>query len=653
MTKKLRTVEDVSMDSAVRELLTKARDEGVETAFDRADLHTMCGFGATGVCCIQCLEGPCRIAPNGKGPQQGICGASVDTIVARNFLMKLTQGAAPHAEHGREVAIALLEAAEGRAPYEIKGGDKLISIAEGLGVATKDRSVNDIAKEVALVAIEDFQKQTGVMNWVKLRGQKHSIDKWNELSMVPVNAHLEVAQSVTRTAMGCDADPTNLLIGGLKMGLVDGYAGLHMSTDLQDILFGVPKAVKAQYNMGVLDESQINIAVHGHLPLMSEKVVEWSRKLKSEAIAAGATGINVVGICCTGNELLMRQGVSVASSFASQELAIVSGVLEAMVVDIQCIMPGIQLVAECYHTEIITTLSYVKIPGASHVEFHPETADEAAQEIVRKAIANFKHRNPDKIAIPQVKTEAYAGFSVEQIVAALSAINKDDPLAPLLEAIVSGQIKGVAAIVGCTSPRVNQDMANVAVTKELLKNNVLVVATGCSAHSLAKHDLMNEKGLQYCGEGLKGVLKAVGNAVGLDSLPPTLHMGSCVDNSRPADLLTAIADKLNIHIGKLPVVGSCPETHSFKALSIGTYFLAHGVDVHVGVSPQISGSQFVIDTLMGDRTDEGLNLDKLFGGKLIYESDPYVAAAKLLERIELKRKALGFDNTAAEVAASE
>lgn len=640
--KKARTVEEVSMDPAVQQLLTKARQEGVETAFDRADAHTACGFGATGVCCNHCLEGPCRIAPNGKGPQRGICGASLDTIVARNFLMKLTEGAAPHAEHGREVALALLEAAEGKAPYEIRDPQKLLRVADGLGIETHGREVNEIARAVALKALEDFQQQTGVLNWLRYRGQKKSVAKWEELGLLPVNAHLEIAQSVTRTAMGCDADPLNLLLGGLRMGLVDGYSGLHMSTDLQDILFGTPTAVKAEYNMGVLDAKKINIAVHGHLPLLSEKIVTWAKQLRHEALAAGSEGINLVGVCCTGNELLMRQGVPVATSFSSQELVIVSGVLEAMVVDVQCIMPGIQQVAECYHTEIITTLPYVKIPGAHHVDFHPDNADEAAQAIVRRAIANYGKRNPDKVAIPTVKTEAYAGFSVEQIVGALSALNEQNPLAPLLDAIVSGQIRGVAAIVGCTNPREQQNVGNVAVARELLKHNVLVVATGCSAHSLAKHDLMNEKGLEYCGEGLRTVLKAVGNAVGMESLPPTLHMGSCVDNSRPADLLTAIADTLDVPIGQLPVVGTCPETHSPKALSIGTYFLAHGVDVHVGVSPQVKGSEWVTQTLTGDRTDEELNLDKLFGGKLIYETDPFLAAQKMLDRIDLKRRALGL-----------
>lgn len=641
--KGLRDVQEVSIDSQVQQLLAKARLEGVETAFDRADkMAPVCGFGSTGVCCRHCLEGPCRIAPNGNGTRRGVCGADVNTIVARNFLTHLVEGCAAHVEHGRELAHVLLEAAEGKAPYEIRGVDKLLRVARGLGLDPENRAVSELAKAVALKALEDFQRQSGTMNWLKLHAHPGSLETWNRLGITPVNAHLEITRAVTRTAMGCDADPLNLILGAMTVALVDGYAGLHLSTDLQDILLGVPKAVKARYSMAVLKEDMVNIAVHGHIPVLSEKVVEWARELSPEAEAAGARGINVVGVCCAGNELLMRQGISVASSFSSQELVIVSGVLEAMVVDIQCIMPGIQQVAECYHTEIITTLPYVKIPGASHVDFHPEDVDRAAQEIVHKAIANFSRRDPGKITIPRETVEAYAGFSTEQIVEALSAVNREDPLLPLVEAIKSGKIRGVAALVGCTNPREKQDYANVSVAIELLKNNVLVVATGCAAHSLAKNNFMNPQGLKYCGPELREILEVVGQAVGLPSLPPALHMGSCVDNSRPADLLSALANRLGVAIRDLPVVGSCPETHSPKALAIGAYFIAHGVDVHIGVSPQVSGSAMVTEMLCGDREGEGITADKVFGGKLIYEPNPKKAAELLLARIDRKRAALGI-----------
>ena len=442
--------------------------------------------------------------------------------------------------------------------------------------------------------------------------------------------------------MGADADPANLLMGTMTMGLVDGYVGLHMSTDLQDIIFGVPKAVKAQYRLGVIKENMVNISVHGHIPLLAEKVVEWAGKMNDEAKQVGADGINIVGVCCSANELLMRKGVSVATNYASQEMPIITGALEAMVVDIQCIMPGLQQAAECYHTELITTLPYSKIPGATHVEFSPEKADEAAQQIVRRAINNFKKRDPNKVNIPQEVTEAYAGFSTEQILEALANVNAEDPLKPLVDAIVNGEVLGAAAIVGCTNPRRQQDKYNVELALELIKNNVLVVATGCSAHSLAKFGLMSPDGLKYCGEGLRKILTAVGQANGLPALPPALHMGSCVDNSRIASLLGALADYLKVGIKDLPAVGSCPETHHPKALAIGTFFIANGVDVHVGVNPQVTGSALVTNVLTASKEDFSVTTDKLFGGKIIYEEDSVKAAKLLIERIKLKRQALGI-----------
>ncbi|SHE53638.1 Ni-dependent carbon monoxide dehydrogenase precursor [Desulforamulus putei DSM 12395] len=641
--KELRDVKDLSMDTGVQQMLVKARNEGIDTAFDRASKMTRCGFGSTGVCCKHCLEGPCRIAPGGKGPQAGICGSNVDTIVARNFLVNITEGAASHAEHAREVAHAILEVAEGKAPYTIQDEEKLKSIAEGLGLVTEGKNINQLAREVAHKALEDFQKQHGTMNWLKLRGQAKSIENWEKLGLLPVNAHLEIAKAMARTVMGGDADPANLLLGAVTMGLVDGFAGLHMSTDLQDVLFGTPRAVKAKYRLGVIREEMVNLSVHGHIPLLAEKVVEWAGKLTDKAKEAGAQGINVVGVCCSGNELLMRKGVPVATNYASQEMPILTGALEAMVVDIQCIMPGIQTVASCYHTEIITTLPYAKIAGATHVEFTTERADEAAREIVMRAINNFKKRDPKKINIPQEVTEAYAGFSVEQIVEALKAVNAVDPLKPLVEAIANGEILGAVALVGCTNPRVKQDSGNVALVKELIKNNVLVVATGCAAHSLGKFGLLSPDGLKYAGDSLRNILTVIGQANGLPALPPALHMGSCVDNSRVADLLTALANYLGVAIKDLPVAGSCPETHHPKALSIGTFFIANGVDVHVGVDPQVSGSALVVNVLTSDKENFPVTTDGLFGGKLIYEEDPVKAAEIILNRIKMKRQALGLN----------
>lgn len=646
MPKKLKPVAELSFDTGVQKLIEVARDSNIQTAFDRStEMGTRCTFGELGVCCKRCLQGPCRIIPSKKEHQRGVCGATADSIVARNFLTLVAEGVTPHVEHAREVAITLLEASEGKAPYEIANPDKLFSIAESLDLTIDGKDVNEVGREVALKALENFQQQFGTLPWLLQRKvNPKTMARWEELGILPTNGHMDVVMAVNKQAMGCDADPANLLLGAMKLGLVDGYAGLTLSTDLQDILFGTPSVVKSEYRLAVIKEDMVNISVHGHVPMIAEKVVEWADKLEDQAKALGAKGINIFGVCCSGNEVLMRRGIPVASNYSSQELAIVTGAVEGMVVDVQCIMPSLPKVAECFHTEIFTTLPYVKIPGATHVEFSPENADDCAKTIVEKSIENYKKRDASRINIPVGTVEAYAGFSTEQIIEALKQVNSTDPLKPLVDSIVSGDILGVVGLVGCTNPKTKQDWANVELTKELLKNNVLVVATGCSAHSLAKFSLMSPDGLEYCGESLKNVLTAIGQANGLPSLPPVLHMGSCVDNSRIADLCAAVADYLDVEVKDLPVAGSSPEIQSPKALAIGSFFIAQGVDVHIGIMPPIAGSELVTNVLTKEADQFELTTDGLFGGKIIYEPNPYLGAQEIIGRLLQKRTKLGLEN---------
>jgi len=438
--------------------------------------------------------------------------------------------------------------------------------------------------------------------------------------------------------MGMDADPVNLILATVKQGLVDGYAGLHLGTDIQDILFGVPAPVVAEANLGVLREDHVNIVVHGHEPMLSEKIVEWARKLSDEALAVGAKGIQLAGVCCTGNEILMRQGVAMASNFLAQELAIITGAVDAMVVDVQCIMPSLARVAACYHTKIFTTSPIVKMPGAEHVDFTLSEADQKAEEIVRKAIENYRRRDKSRVDIPDVKTKMMAGFSVEAIVAALAKLDADNPLKPLVDNIANGNILGAVGTVGCNNVKVAQDSFHVNMVKELIQNNVLVVTTGCSAQALAKAGLMTPEATEkYAGDTLKAVLTAVGNAAGIGApLPPVLHMGSCVDNSRIGDLLTALAGYLKVSIKDLPVAASAPEHQHEKALSIGTWAVSLGLLTHLGIVPQIVGGKKVTEILTGDTAES------LLGGRFYVETDPIKAAHGLIEHIKSKRKALGL-----------
>ncbi|GAV21972.1 anaerobic carbon-monoxide dehydrogenase catalytic subunit [Carboxydothermus pertinax] len=628
----------LSVDQAVPKLYQKAREEGIVTVFDRYEAQQpQCGFGLSGLCCRHCVQGPCRIDPFGEGPQVGICGATAEVIVARNLLRQVAAGAAAHVDHAYDVLEVLEKIAEGAESYGIKDAEKLKQVAHTLGIATANKTEQEIVKEMCQVIYFDFaNSSTAPMTYLKANSPKERLELWEKLGVLPRNPDREIREALHQTTMGMDADPVNLILKTLRLGLVDGFAGLKLATDLQDIIFGTPQPVVTEANLGVLKEDYVNIIVHGHVPLLSEKIVEWSRKLEEEAKKAGAKGINLAGICCTGNEVLMRQGVPLATNFLAQELAIVTGAVDLMVVDVQCIMPSLAEIAACYHTRLVTTMPIVKIPGAEHVPFNSETADTASQEIVRMAIASFQKRNPAKVYIPREKAKVVAGFSVEAIVKALAKLNPADPLKPLIDNIVSGNILGVVATVGCNNAKVKHDWFHIELVKELIKNNVLVVTTGCSAHALAKAGLMDPAAAELAGEGLRTVLTAIGTANDLGGpLPPVLHMGSCVDNSRIGDLVIAVANYLKVSPKDLPIAASAPEYQHEKALSIGTWAVAMGIMTHLGVIPPVLGSPKVTQILTQDA-------ETLIGGKFYVETDPYKAAAGMIEHIKTKRALLNL-----------
>jgi carbon-monoxide dehydrogenase catalytic subunit len=433
-----------------------------------------------------------------------------------------------------------------------------------------------------------------------------------------------------------DADPVNLLLGGLRCGVAD-LAGCYMGTDLADILFGTPQPTVTEANLGTLKADAINIAVHGHNPVLSDVLVTSLKEKEKDAKAAGAEGINLVGICCTGNEVMMRHGIPACTHSVSQETAIMTGALDAMVVDYQCIMPAVVSAAECAGTTIITTMDIAKIPGASHVEFTEEAATEKAGEIFDIAIENFKRRQDKPVNIPNITTPVVSGFSVEAIVAALSKVDAKEPLKPLIDNIAAGNIRGVCLFAGCNNVKVTQDQNFITMARKLLKENVLVVATGCGAGALMRHGFMDPANVdEMCGEGLKAVLTAIGEANDLGGpLPPVIHLGSCVDNSRAVALAVAVASYLGVDTDKIPVVASAAEAVSEKAVSIGAYAVAAGLPTHVGVMLPVLGSPTVTGVLTEKVKD-------LTGGYFIVDLDPETAADKLLAAIDERRAGLGL-----------
>jgi carbon-monoxide dehydrogenase catalytic subunit len=628
-----------SIDPATQAMLAVADKAHLQTIWDRYQAQLpLCGFGELGTCCRNCMQGPCRIDPFGEGPTLGSCGATADTIVARNLDRAIAAGTAAHSGHAKHLAHTLLKWAEGRAPdYPVKDEAKLQAVATRLGIPTDGKSTQELAKAVAETALAEFSEKETPLAWAATTVTKGRVETFLKLGVVPIGIDSAISEIMHRTHYGVDADPVNLLLGGVKCALAD-FAGCHMGTDLADILFGIPQPVVSKANLGVLKEKAVNIALHGHNPVLSDVIVQVAPELEAEAKAAGAEeGINLVGICCTGNEVLMRHGIPSATHSVSQELAILTGVLDAMVVDYQCVMPSLATVAECYHTKLITTLPIAKIPGATHLDFHEEKARESARAVIRMAIEAFGKRDPKKVSIPPYASTVIAGFSTEAIVGALSKVDAADPLKPLIDNIVAGNILGVCLFAGCNNVKVAQDSAFVAMAKELARNNVLLLATGCGAGAFARHGLLTpEATAEYAGAGLKAVLTAVGQAAGLGGpLPLILHMGSCVDNTRAADVAVAVANKLGVDLDKLPVVASAPEPTTEKAIAIGTWAVAAGLPTHVGVVPPVLGGPTVVKVLTEAVKD-------LFGGYFIVDTDPMSAAGKLVGAIKERRAGLGL-----------
>ncbi|MFH1091824.1 MAG: anaerobic carbon-monoxide dehydrogenase catalytic subunit, partial [Pseudomonadota bacterium] len=599
-----------------------------------------------------CAQGPCRLPMTKKikegleeDTRKGLCGATPETVAARNFARMVAAGAAAHSDHGRGVAETFLAMARREThDYTIKDEQKLLEIAPDFDVAVTveedgveyPRDIWDIAVEVGEKALGEWGKQHGEIYYAK-RAPEATYENWKKLGVVPRGIDREIVEIMHRTHMGVDQDYRNITAQCTRAALADGWAGSMIATDLQDVMFGTPYPVHGQINLGVLEKDKVNIIVHGHEPLLSEMIVKASmdKEMNDYAKSKGAKGILLAGMCCTANEILVRHGMPVAGNYLQQELAIITGAVDAMVVDVQCIMENLANVADCYHTKLITTNPRAKVASGKntvHIEFDEHHAYEVAKEIVKTAADNFTKRRPEQpILIPSEKENMVVGFSSEAIQYHLGGVFRGSYV-PLNDNIINGRIRGIAGVVGCNNCRTIHDSAHLIVVKELLKNDVIVLTTGCNAMACGKAGLLTPEAARvYCGPGLAEVCETVG-------IPPVLHMGSCVDNSRILIAATEVvkAGGLGKSIADLPAAGAAPEWMSEKAISIGQYFVASGVYTVFGVTLPVTGAPRFQKHLFEE-------LEGLYGGMWDLIEDPYEMARKMIAHIDKKRKALGID----------
>ncbi len=618
-----------SAHSSTNEMYDYTREMGVTTIFDRwEDQQPQCGFGMQGICCQLCSHGPCRIT---NKADRTICGATADTVVARNLLRLTVHGAAAYSHHLEEVAKTLKATAEGKTPYKIGDKKKLRTIAEIVGLDT-DRSDNEIALDLADVILSEMRKGSDdPLALLKLFAPKSRQDRWEKLDVVPGGILSEIRDALTKSMSNIDTDPVDLLLTSVRLGIATGYMGLVATLTLEDIMLGSPKITESEADLGIIDPETVNIVAHGHVPLVATAVIESSQDPELQKLAkdAGAKGIKVYGSMCTGQELMQRKATSAKefagqlSNWLSQEYYIATGAIDLVMMDMNCSIPGLKVMADNFHTELVSVDKVVRMEGVEdRYDYEPEKIKQQAKEMIKKAIETYKKRG-DKIKIPSYKKDVITGFGVESITEALGG-----SLDPLLEQVKNGNIRGIAAVVGCTNNRNGHDTKGLKIMKEFLKNDILVISAGCMSSAAEIEGLTSKEALSECGEGLKAVCEAVG-------IPPVLNFGSCLDIGRIGVIVTEIASALGVDPAELPVVASAPEYLEQKAVADGIFAVSFGLLTHLGPVPPVTGSETVTDILTRD-------IQEMTGGRFLVNEDPVDAVSEMIAHIENKRSALGI-----------
>ncbi len=601
---------------------------GIPTAFDHhAAQQPICTFGSSGVCCQLCSHGPCRITARAD---RGICGMTADGIVARNLLRLASHGVAAYSYQLEMATRTLRATGQGLAPYRIADEAKLRRIAGALGLDAS-RPAGELAAALAdFVDAELAKPAHQPLRWVEVFSPPSRVARWRELGILPGGVHAELRNAMTRSMTSIDTDPTDLLVQSMRLSITNAFT-LEATVELQDVVLGSPRLLKTEADLGVLDPSTVNVVAHGHIPWMGTAVLDLieTPEVQAKARAAGATGVKLYGSMDTGQELLQRFGDRSPAfggqlgNWLAQEFWAATGAVDLVMLDYNCTTPNLARVAERFHTELVPVSDVVRLTGAAApVDYAPEKAREQAAELIDRAIAAFGRRR-EAVEIPSGRSAVVAGFGLETIAGALGGT-----LTPLLDAVKAGTVKGIAAVVGCTNTRNGHDTTTLAITRELIARDILVLSGGCVASAHQMGGLMRPEAAAEAGPKLRGLCEALG-------IPPVLNFGSCVDIGRITLAATAIAGALGVDPSQLPVVVSAPEYLEQKAVSDGFFAVAYGLYTHLGPLPPVAGGPTVTQILTAD-------VEGLTGGKVAVEQDPAQAAAAMEAHVLAKRAALGI-----------
>ncbi len=624
------TVIQQTPDPAVREMLLRMEEMGLETVFDRFDKQKpQCTFGIAGICCKNCYMGPCKIT---KKAPRGVCGADADLIVARNMLRAVAAGTAAHGARGRESMLALKYAAEGKINIPIEGEAKVYAAAKAFGIDITGKTVNELAEAVADILLEDLSRTVPAEHkTIKAFAPEERKKVWKALDLLPIGTYHEVFESLHRTTTGTDGDWQNVMTQFLRTGVAFAWSSCLGSSIAMDCLYGLPHLSTSKINLGAIKKGYVNIAVHGHSPLLVSAIVRLGKTeaFIQKAREVGALGIQFYGICCSGLSAMYRyDGVIPLSNAVGSELVLGTGALDLWVADVQDVFPSIMDVARCFRTVVVTTSDSARLPGAEHYaldHYHAniDQIEEIARKIVSRGIESFADRRDVPVKIPQYEIEAKMGFSVENVVKIFGGLD------PIADAIKDGRITGLVNLVGCSNPRIVYEKAVVEVASILLKHNILIMTNGCASFPLLKLGYCSTMALQQCGEGLRHFLEPY-------NIPPVWHMGECLDNARASGMFNGLSGKFGIPIKDLPYAFASPEWSNEKGINAALAFRLLGINSYHSVHAPIQGSANVTEFMTH-------GTKPLLGSEMIVDVDHVALAEKLVEDIKAKRRVLGWN----------
>ncbi|RLI76096.1 carbon-monoxide dehydrogenase catalytic subunit [Archaeoglobales archaeon] len=617
---------NVSYHESINEMYEKVKKDGITNIVDRfnAQEKGRCPFCTKGLSCKLCSMGPCRISE--KNPY-GACGIDAAGMTVRNFVHLNMLGTEAYTYHAIEAAKTLKATAEGKTPYEIKDVEKLKWFAAQLGIKGDD--VKELAIKVADFVIADLSS-VGRSKLVEIFSPEKRKEVWEKLGIFPSGVFQELLVVGSSSMTNVDTNYVSLAKKSMSMGIATCMAAQIALEVIQDILFGTPMPHESYADLGILDPEYVNIAVDGHEPFVGAALIKLaeSEEVQNKAKEVGAKGLRIIGFIETGQELIQRFDspvfAGIVGNWIVQEFALATGAVDVFAADMNCALPSLSEYQR-YGVKIVPVSRLVRLRGIDEgLDYEPEKVEEIAKELIDMAIENFKQRDKTKSYKIDKKQKIVVGFSPEAI---LNALNGD--LNVLLEAIKRRDIKGVVALVSCTTLKNGpHDNNTVTIAKELIKKDILVLSLGCGNAALQVAGLTSLDAIELAGEKLKIVCKALG-------IPPVLSFGTCTDTGRCAYLVKLIADALNVDIPQLPVAVTAPEYMEQKATIDAVFAVAYGLTTHVSPIPPITGSSDAVKLFTED-------VEALTGGKVIVEEDP-VKAAELLEKVIVdKRQKLGI-----------